>query len=111
MPYIKNFPQCQPQKLAEAVQAEEGQIISKTLSQNEAVSVTLFAFGKGEGITTDNSTGDAFVQVLSGKGRFTVDGKEREVYEGEAILMPAQKSHSVTADEDFKMLLTMLFPF
>ena len=57
-PYIKNITHEKVQSLAGLVNAEDGQIVSKTLAQNEAVSVTLFAFAKGEEISTHDSTGD-----------------------------------------------------
>ena len=65
-PYIKNITHEKVQSLAGLVNAEDGQIVSKTLAQNEAVSVTLFAFAKGEEISTHDSTGDAMVTVLEG---------------------------------------------
>ena len=90
---------------------EPGQIVSKTLAQNDAVSITLFSFSKGEEIGTHESTGDAFVQVLEGTGKFTVDKKEYLVHEGEVLVMPAKVPHSVYAEEDFKFLLTVVFPY
>ena len=71
-PYIKNITHEKVQTLTSLVNAEDGQIVSKTLAQNEAVSVTLFAFAKGEEISTHDSTGDAMVTVLEGTGRFTI---------------------------------------
>ena len=55
----------------------------KTLAQNDAVSITLFAFDKGEEISAHESTGDAFVAVLEGVGEYTVGGKKYEVHAGE----------------------------
>ena len=110
MAYIKNMEQEQVLKLAEQVSAGPGQIVSKTLAQNEAVSVTLFAFAKGEEIGTHESVGDAMVQVLEGTGRFTVDGKVHLCRAGEALIMPAKKPHAVFGEEAFKMLLTVIFP-
>ena len=89
---------------------QPGQVVSKTLAQNSAVSVTLFAFDKGEEIGTHDSTGDAMVTVLEGAGRFTVDGTAHIVKAGEALVMPAKKPHAVYAEEAFKMLLTVVFP-
>lgn len=43
---------------------QEGQVVSKTLVQNDYVSVTLFSFDKGEEISTHASGGDAMVTVL-----------------------------------------------
>ena len=74
MPYIKNVPHEAIFSLADQVRVQPGQVVSKTLAQNNAVSLTLFSFEKGEEISTHVSGGDAMVQVLEGTGRFTVDG-------------------------------------
>ncbi len=109
-PFIKNVHHEEVFSLAGQVQAAQGQIVSKTLAQNRAVSVTLFAFAQGEEISTHDSKGDAFVTVLEGCGRFTVDGTDYLVHAGEALVMPAQKPHAVYAQEAFKMMLTVVFP-
>ena len=75
MPYIKNIEHEKVVDLAGEVQYMPGQVVSKTLAQNEAVSVTLFAFEKGEEIGTHDSKGDAMVTVLDGVGEFTVGAK------------------------------------
>ena len=109
-PYIKNITHEKVQTLTSLVNAEDGQIVSKTLAQNEAVSVTLFAFAKGEEISTHDSEGDAMVTVLEGTGEFTVGGIKHQVKAGEALVMPAKIPHAVYAVEAFKMLLTVVFP-
>ena len=109
-PYIKNMNHEEVLSLAAQVNADAGQIVSKTLAQNKAVSVTLFAFAKGEEISTHDSTGDAMVTVLEGTGRFTVDGTDHLVHAGEVLVMPAKKPHAVYAEEAFKMMLTVIFP-
>lgn len=110
MSYIKNITHEEVLSLASLVNAQDGQIVSKTLAQNKAVSVTLFAFAKGEEISTHESTGDAMVTVLDGVGKFTVDGKEYICNAGETLVMPAKKPHAVFAQEAFKMMLTVVFP-
>lgn len=108
--FIKNLEHETVLELAGQVQIMPGQIVSKTLSQNKAVSVTLFAFDKGEEIGTHDSTGDAMVTVLEGTGKYVVDGKDYILKTGEALVMPANKPHSVHAEEAFKMLLLVVFP-
>ena len=110
MSYIKNIEHEKVMKLADQVQVMPGQIVSKTLAQNAAVSVTLFAFAKGEEIGAHDSAGDAFVTVLEGTGRFTVGVVEHIVHAGEALVMPANVMHSVYGEEDFKWMLTVVFP-
>lgn len=108
--FLKNLEHETVLKLADRVAVLPGQVVSKTLAQNAAVSLTLFAFDKGEEIGTHDSQGDALVTVLEGTGRFTVDGREYLVKAGESLVMPAKKPHAVFAPEGFKMLLTVIFP-
>ena len=108
-PYIKNITHEKVQTLTSLVNAEDGQIVSKTLAQNEAVSVTLFAFAKGEEISTHESGGDAFVTCLDGVGKITIDGTEYLLHEGESIVMPAGHPHAVYGQGAFKMLLVVVF--
>ena len=110
MGYIRNIPHESILRLAEQVSIQPGQVVSKTLAQNEAVSLTIFAFDKDEEISTHASHGDAMVTVLEGIGKFTVDGKEYILEEGETLVMPAGKPHAVYGQEAFKMLLTVIFP-
>lgn len=110
MGYIKNIEHEKVLKLTDEIAVQPGQVVSKTLAQNDAVSVTLFAFSKGEEIGTHDSAGDAFVHVLEGVGKFTVGGVEHIVRPGEALIMPAKIPHAVYALEDFKWILTVIFP-
>ena len=61
---IKNIEKSQVLTLKNEVSYQPGQVVSKTLAQNNALSVTLFAFDKGEEISTHESGGDAFVTCL-----------------------------------------------
>lgn len=96
-------------ELKNQVAYQDGQVVSKTLVQNDAVSVTLFAFEKGEEISTHESGGDAMVTVLEGTGRFTIDGQVYILNAGETIIMPARRPHAVFGEERFKMLLNVVF--
>ena len=89
----KNIDKKAKLELRDQLTYQQGQVVSKTLVQNDAVSVTLFAFEKDEEISTHESGGDAMVTVL----------------EGETIIMPAKKPHAVYGEERFKMLLTVVF--
>ena len=109
MSFIKNIDKSQVLTLKDEVSYQKGQVVSKTLAQNDALSVTLFAFDKDEEISTHESGGDAFVTCLDGVGRITIDGKEYLLREGESIVMPARHPHAVYGQEPFKMLLVVVF--
>lgn len=106
---MKNISKSEVLVLKEQVAYQEGQVVSKTLAQSEALSVTLFAFDKGEEISTHESGGDAFVTCIDGVGEITIDSVKYELHEGESIVMPAKHPHAVWAKERYKMLLVVVF--
>ena len=108
--FIKNMPHEEVTSLASQVTIQKGQVVSKTIAQNNAVSMTIFAFDKGEEIGTHGSEGDAMVTVLEGTGKFVVDNTEYILQKDETLIMPANKPHSVHGIEAFKMLLIVVFP-
>ena len=95
--------------LKDQVAYQEGQVVSKTLVQNEVVSMTLFSFDKGEEISTHAAAGDAMVTVLEGAGKFTVGDKVFILHEGETIIMPKDVPHAVYGQEKFKMQLIVSY--
>lgn len=107
--FIRHLPYAEPMNLLEQVDYLPGQAVSKTLAQNDALDVTLFAVPAGEGIGARKSPGDAMVQVLQGKAIITIDGKPYEVDAGQSIVMPAGIPHALYAITSFKMLLTVIF--
>ena len=110
MNYIKNLKHDQTINLLDEIDVKPGQVISKTLAQNNFVSLTIFGFSKGEEISTHASSGDAMVTILDGFARITIDGQENYLEKGQTIVMSANKPHALFALEDFKMLLTVVFP-
>ena len=109
MERMKNIDKEEVLVLKEQVVYQEGQIVSKTLAQSDALSITLFAFDQGEEISTHESGGDAFVTCLDGVGEITIDDRKYELREGESIVMPAKHPHAVLGKEQFKMLLVVVF--
>lgn len=106
---MKNIAKAQVLTLKDQIDYQAGQVVSKTLAQNAAVSITLFSFDRDEEISTHESGGDAFVTVLDGTGKFTIDGEEYLLSAGESIVMPAGHPHSVYGEDRFKMLLVVVF--
>ena len=110
MSILKNIKSAEVLEMKALVDYAEGQVVSKTLIQNEGLGITLFAFAKGEGISTHESKGDAIVTALDGKGEVTIDDVTYTLQAGETIVMPANHPHAVYGVENFKMLLIVAFP-
>lgn len=106
---MKNIEKAQALKLVDLVNYQEGQVVSKTLVQNANVSLTLFAFDKGEEISTHSSHGDAMVYVMDGLVEATVGEQKFNLTKGETIVMPAEVPHSIYAPEQMKFMLTVVF--
>ncbi|MBU0763172.1 MAG: cupin domain-containing protein [Candidatus Altiarchaeota archaeon] len=90
------------------VEYQTDSIVSRELIRKETGTVTFFAFDKGQGLSEHTAPYDALVQVTDGVAELKIDGKPYVVKEGEMIVMPAEKTHSLTAIERFKMILTMI---
>ena len=105
----KNIAKQEKLLLKEQVEYQPGQVVSKTLVQNDRVSMTLFSFDKGEEISTHAAGGDAMVTVLEGTGRFTVGGEVFILNAGETLIMPKDIPHAVYGEERFKMQLVVSF--
>ena len=96
------------QKLASLVEYAADSIVSKTILDKPAGTITLFAFDKGQKLSEHTAPYDAVVQIIDGLAQLTIGGQGIRVSVGDIIIMPANVPHAVAAEEKFKMLLTMI---
>ncbi len=95
-------------EFADLVEYQEGSIVSRTLIDKSAGSVTVFAFDEGQGLSEHTVPFDALVHVLDGEVEITISGKLHCAKAGEIIMMPANEPHALKAATRFKMVLTMI---
>ncbi|CUH94596.1 hypothetical protein P22_0662 [Propionispora sp. 2/2-37] len=106
--FIKNIEFGTALPLADLVSYQPGQVVSLTLVQNPATSMTVFAFAQGEGLSPHSAPGDAMVYILDGEAEITIGSTTTTVKTGETIVMPANIPHGLEAIEKFKMLLIVI---
>ncbi|HMH45966.1 MAG TPA: cupin domain-containing protein [Pyrinomonadaceae bacterium] len=94
--------------LGELLQYQDGSIVSRVLLKNKGGTVTLFAFGQGEGLSEHTAPFEALVLVMDGEAEVEIAGKVYRVKSGETIKLPANIRHAVKAAARFKMLLIMI---
>jgi len=94
--------------LAGLVEYQEGSVVSRTIVDKKVGTITVFAFGEGQGLSEHTAPYDAFILILDGKAEITINGEPKTVNSGQFIIMPAGKPHSVKALGKFKMLLVMI---
>jgi quercetin dioxygenase-like cupin family protein len=98
-----------PFSYGDLVQYQTGAIVSRTIIDKPAGTVTVFAFDKGQRLSEHTVPYDALLQVVDGDGVITVEGTDHTVRNGQQIIMPAHHPHAVRADERFKMVLIMIW--
>ena len=96
------------QELPTLVEYSTDSIVSKTIIDKPAGTITLFAFDAGQRLSEHTAPYDAVVQIVDGTGQITIADKPINVTTGQIIIMPANVPHAVTANEKFKMLLIMI---
>jgi quercetin dioxygenase-like cupin family protein len=87
---------------------QDGSIVSRTLIDKKAGTVTLFAFAEGQGLSEHSAPFDALVYILDGDAEIAISGKPIHLTRGEMIIMPANETHSLKAARKFSMLLIMI---
>ena len=97
-----------PAKLVDLIGYQEGSVVSRTLIDKKAGTVTLFAFDEAQGLSEHTAPYDATVCLLEGEAEIVISGKPHRVEGGEVIILPANEPHALKALKRFKMLLIMI---
>ncbi len=94
--------------LAPLVEYADGAVVSRTLLDKTAGTLTVFAFDEGQGLSEHTAPYDATVQILDGEAEITIGGKSVIARAGQLVVMPANVPHALRARGRFKMLLIMI---
>jgi len=105
---MENQTQPRVDTLQNMVDYQAGTVVSRTLMDKKAGTVTLFAFDAGQGLSEHTAPFDALVQVLDGVAEITISGRPYTVRSGQILVLPAHEPHALKALDAFKMLLTMI---
>ena len=98
----------QASNLSSLIDYQEGSVVSRTIIDKKTGTVTLFAFDENQGLSEHTAPYDAMVYVVEGEVEVTIAGKPITLKQGEITIMPANKTHALSAKTKFKMLLTMI---
>lgn len=94
--------------LASLVKYQKGSVVSRTLIDKNAGTITLFAFDESQGLSEHTAPYDAFVYIIDGEANIMISGKTFRLKKGELTIMPANEPHAISAVTKFKMLLAMI---
>jgi len=105
---VRGIRASQVSRLVDLIGYQEGSVVSRTIIDRKAGTVTLFAFDEDQGLSEHKASFDALVNVIDGEVEVVISGKVLQLKAGEAVIMPANKPHALRAIKRFKMLLTMI---
>lgn len=105
------FPKSSKHIIVEIVEYVPDSIVSKTVVNKTSGDVTATSFDEGEKLCEKTTEHDTYVQIIDGKADITIDKKVYHLNLGEGIIIPASTPHCFTADEQFKMITTIIKDF
>jgi len=94
--------------LVDAINYQNGSIVSKQIIKKPNGNITLFAFDKDESLTEHTSPFEAVVYMVDGEMEIKIGGNPFNVKAGEILVMPPNVPHGLKATIKSKMLLTMI---
>ena len=96
------------QNLNQAINYQNGAVVSKEIVKQSGGTVTLFAFDQDQGLSEHTAPFSALAIIIDGTAEITVAGDIHLVKTGEMLMMPAGKPHALKANQAFKMMLVMI---
>jgi quercetin dioxygenase-like cupin family protein len=95
-------------RMVDLVDYQKGSVVSRTIVDKKAGTITLFAFDKDESLSEHTAPYDALIYLLEGVAEVKIERKSFLLKEGEFLVMPARKQHALRAVGRFKMVLIMI---
>ena len=94
--------------VAEIIEYVPHSVVSRTIVKRTTGNVTILAYDQGEESTERVSPFDSYIQIIDGTAAFVINGDSYELYKGEGIIIPAHARHCFIANEQFKMISTII---
>ena len=94
--------------LTDLLDYQDDAVVSRTIIDKKAGTVTLFSFDEGQGLSEHTAPFDALVYILDGEAEVTISGTANRLAKGKMIIMPANEPHALLAIKRFKMMLVMI---
>src|SRR5436190_452494 len=98
----------QPYVIVDAAVYASHSIISKTILRKTTGNITVCSFNAGEKTADRTLPFDISVQIVDGTAEVIIDHVLFTLKNGDGIIIPAHSSHRFTANEQFKMLSTVI---
>ncbi len=94
--------------IVEIIEYLPNAVVSKTIIKKTTGNVTVTSFAMGEELAEKTSPFDTYIQIIDGVAEVIIDGVKYPLNKGNGIVIPAHAPHCFNANEQFKMISTVI---
>ena len=94
--------------IVEIIEYVPNAVVSKTIIKKTTGNITVSSLDAGEELAEKTSPFDNYIQIIDGTAEVIIDAKNYKLGLGEGIIIPAHASHCFNANEQFKMISTVI---
>ena len=94
--------------IVEIIEYVPNAVVSKTIIKKITGNVTVTSFDTGEELAEKTSPFDTYIQVVDGVAEVIIDKKKYQLKLGNGIVIPAHSPHCFNANQQFKMISTVI---
>ena len=94
--------------IVEIIEYVPNAVVSKTIIKKTTGNITVTSLDAGEKLAEKTSPFDTFIQIIDGAAEVMIKEKMFSLKLGEGIIIPAHAAHHFTANEQFKMISTII---
>lgn len=94
--------------VVEIIEYVPNAVVSRTIIKKTTGNITVSSFDTGEELEEKTSPFDIYVQIIDGSADVTINKNKFQLKSGNGIVIPAHSPHCFNANEQFKMISTVI---
>lgn len=94
--------------VVEIIEYVPNAVVSRTIIKKTTGNITVSSFDTGEELEEKTSPFDIYVQIIDGSAEVTINKNKFQLKSGNGIVIPAHSPHCFNANEQFKMISTVI---
>ena len=94
--------------IVEIIEYVPNAVVSRTIIKKATGNITVSSFDTGEELAEKSSPFDNYIQIIDGAAEVIIHDKKIVLNLGEGMIIPAHALHSFNANEQFKMISTII---
>ena len=105
---VKELQKLKAHIIVEIIEYIPNSVVSRTIIKKTTGNITVSSFDAGEELAEKTSPFDTFIQIIDGGAEEVIDDKKYHLNLGEGIIVPAHTRHCINANQQFKMISTVI---